>query len=78
MPITHVDATLDKLKPGFTPRNAIEAGSYRMYDPLEMNGLPIGVQVIGRRLEEEKVMEGMRLIAALLKEDGLEYKLLNI
>jgi Asp-tRNA(Asn)/Glu-tRNA(Gln) amidotransferase A subunit family amidase len=42
-----------------------------------MHGLPVGVQVVGRRLEEEKVMEGMKIIERLLKQDGIGYQLLE-
>ncbi|KAF8226391.1 amidase signature enzyme [Tricholoma matsutake] len=81
LPITHVDKVLDKLGLGhsqkFTPRNAIEKGSYKMYDPVAMHSLPVGVQVVGRRLEEEKVMEGMKIIESLLKKDGKAYQLLE-
>jgi len=35
-----------------------------------MHGLPIGVQVVGRRLEEEKVFEGMkRSVTVLCKRE---------
>jgi hypothetical protein len=81
LPITHVDKVLDKLgpdlSPRFKPRNAIERASYKMYDSAAMHGLPVGVQVIGRRLEEEKVMEGMKIIQSLLKQDGIAYQLLE-
>ena len=48
-----------------------------MYDANAMHGLPVGVQVVGRRLEEEKVLEGMKLIDRLLRENGQGYKLLE-
>jgi Asp-tRNA(Asn)/Glu-tRNA(Gln) amidotransferase A subunit family amidase len=35
-----------------------------------MHGLPLGVQVAGRRLEEEKVLEGMQVIETALREQG--------
>lgn len=35
-----------------------------------MDGLPLGVQVAGRRLEEEKVLEGMQVIESALREQG--------
>ncbi|KAG7448378.1 amidase signature enzyme [Guyanagaster necrorhizus] len=76
LPVTHVNAKLDVLK-GFKARNAVEAGAYQDYDSVEMDGLPVGVQVVGKRFEEEKVMEGMKLIEILLKEDGKVYNLLN-
>lgn len=49
-----------------------------MYDPHAMDGLPVGVQIVGKRLEEEKVMEGMKIIEKLLKQDGKAYELLEV
>ncbi|KAF9458384.1 amidase signature domain-containing protein [Collybia nuda] len=79
LPITHVHAALDRmpLSTKFKPRNMIEKGVYKMYDAVEMHGLPVGVQVVGRRLEEEKVMEGMKIIEQLLRKDGMAYELLK-
>ena len=42
-----------------------------------MAGLPVGVQVVGQRLEEEKVIEGMKVIEGLLRKEELQYQLLN-
>ena len=44
-----------------------------MYDADKMHGLPIGVQIVGRRLQEEKVLEGLKLVEKLLQEDGKKY-----
>ena len=49
-----------------------------MYDADRMHGLPVGVQVVGRRLEEEKVLEGMKLIEGLLRERCAAYTLLEV
>ena len=49
-----------------------------MYDADKMHGLPVGVQVVGRRLEEEKVLEGMKLVEASLQRKGQAYTLLEI
>jgi len=78
MPITHVDGTTDALPPSFRPRNAIERTNYRMYDAKAMDGLPVGVQVVGRRLEEEHVLEGMKLIERLMREVGAGYVGLSV
>lgn len=77
MPVTRVDRELDDLSSAFKPSNAIEHGAYMDYNSDAMHGLPIGVQVVGQRLEEEKVMEGMKLIERLLREDGRGYELFN-
>jgi len=76
MPITKVDKELDVLPADFRRKNlnGIARSAYRLYDPVGMHGLPVGVQVIGRRLEEEKVLAGMeRIEEALGREwdDGL-------
>ncbi len=74
MPITRVDRKLDVLSPAFRPRNKIEADAYKGYDADDMHGLPVGVQIVGRRLEEEKVLEGMKLIEGLLKSRRIAYE----
>ena len=73
MPITRVDGTLDKLTRAFRLRNKIEKDAYVGYDADEMHGLPVGVQVVGRRFEEGKVLDGMKLIEGLLKNNGIAY-----
>jgi hypothetical protein len=78
MPITRVDRKLDVLSPAFKPRNKIEADAYKGYDSDDMHGLPVGVQIIARRLEEEKVLEGMKLIERLLKSRGIAYNHMSI
>jgi hypothetical protein len=77
MPITKVDATLDQVPSGFKPRNSIEKSTYKMYDSTAMHGLPVGVQIVGKRLEEEKVLEGMELIEEALHKVDRRYRLLN-
>ena len=72
LPVTHVDSALDALG-SFKAKNAIEAQQYRIYDAQQMHGLPVGVQVVGKRLEEEKVLEGMKIIEGLLKQEGKAY-----
>lgn len=42
-----------------------------MYDADKMQGLPVGVQIVGRRLMEEHVLAGMREVkAAVAAWDG--------
>lgn len=77
LPVTHVDRHHDAQPNGFNALNSIERSVYRMYNAEIMHGLPIGVQVVGKRLEEEKVLAGMKLIEGLLKANGQEYQLLE-
>lgn len=56
--------------------NGVARGAYKLYNANEMDGLPVGVQVIGRRLEEEKVLVLMKRVEDALGDD--KYKLLEV
>ncbi|KAK9447003.1 amidase signature domain-containing protein [Limtongia smithiae] len=79
IPILKVDKEIDALPAGFSTKgmNYIARGAYRNYDATKMAGLPVGVQIIGRRLEEEKVLKMMARTIDALKDIGVEYELLN-
>lgn len=73
--MTHVDKILDAdaAKPhknlDLKKLNRVAQGALKHYDPVRMHGLPVGVQVIGRRLEEEKVLAVMKRIEDALGND---------
>jgi len=64
LPITHVDKAVDQLPSNFSLKklNRVAYGAYKHYDATAMHGLPVGVQVVGQRLEEEKVLAVMKRI----------------
>jgi Asp-tRNA(Asn)/Glu-tRNA(Gln) amidotransferase A subunit family amidase len=78
LPITHVDKALDKLPASFNVRklNRVARGAYKHYDASRMHGLPVGVQVVGRRLEEEKVLAVMKRLEDALGDD--KYQLMSL
>ncbi|KAI1638315.1 amidase [Biscogniauxia mediterranea] len=78
LPVTHVDKELDKLPSGFSIKklNGVAQGAYKLYDAEAMHGLPVGIQVVGRRLEEEKVLAIMKRVEDALGDD--KYELLDI
>ena len=43
---------------------------YSLYDAKAMHGLPLSVQIVGGRFEEEKVLEGMAIIDRALRAAG--------
>lgn len=79
IPTTTVSSTLDALPPSFltsdeyTKMNSIAKGAYGEYNPVKMNGLPLGVQIVGRRMEEEKVLAGMKVVEHALRESGVVF-----
>ncbi|KAH9477565.1 Acetamidase [Psilocybe cubensis] len=76
LPVTTVDKALDRLPDNFTTSDEymrfspVAKVANSVYDADKMHGLPLGVQVVGRRLEEEKVLEGMQVIENALREQG--------
>lgn len=78
--MTRVDAKLDKLPADFklSKLNGIARGAYMSYDAEKMEGLPVGVQVVGHRLEEERVLAMMELIQEVLEANGEAYELLTL
>ncbi|KAF2006321.1 amidase signature enzyme [Amniculicola lignicola CBS 123094] len=80
VPVTHVDATLDQLPAtfDFNKLNGVAKGAYKLYDATEMAGLPVAVQVVGRRLEEEKVLAVMERVEDALDKHGGRYQLLEV
>ena len=43
-----------------------------------MHGLPVAVQVVGQRLQEEKVLAVMERVEAALEKRGSKYQVLEI
>lgn len=81
LPVTHVDAKIDALPKDFNAKklNGVARGAYKHYDSVVMEGLPVGVQVVGRRLEEEKVLAIMERVEDALEKNGQgKYRLLDV
>lgn len=78
IPITHVDRDLDQLPANFNINklNGVARGAYKHYDADAMHGLPVAVQVVGQRLEEEKVLAAMKRVENALGDK--KYSLLEI
>ena len=80
IPVTKVDPTIDALPSTFSlgKLNGVAQGAYMHYDAVRMKGLPVGVQVIGRRLEEEKVLAIMARCVDALEKAGKGYQHLEM
>ncbi|GME48883.1 acetamidase [Neofusicoccum parvum] len=47
--------------------NELDKWNWNLYDPESMDGMPVGVQIVGRKLEEEKVLGAAKVVEAVLK-----------
>ncbi|KAL2041977.1 hypothetical protein N7G274_005165 [Stereocaulon virgatum] len=80
MPVIHVNKALDQLPATFWFKNlnGVAKGAYQHYDADRMHGLPVAVQVVGQRLQEEKILAIMEMVERALEETGGRYDLLEI
>jgi Asp-tRNA(Asn)/Glu-tRNA(Gln) amidotransferase A subunit family amidase len=78
--VTKVSAKLDALPDNFklSSLNGVARGAYVHYNAKKMEGLPVGVQVVGQRLTEERVLAMMIRVEEALKKAGNEYELLQL
>lgn len=80
VPVTTVDRAVDALPPDFPytdeylHMNDAARNVFSIYDAASMDGLPLGVQVVGWKLEEEKVLAGMKVLDEALKDTQLGFK----
>ncbi|KAF8887396.1 amidase signature domain-containing protein [Infundibulicybe gibba] len=78
MPVIHVDPAKDQISkewiegPGHGSRlleNRIYHGKNAPYDPKKMQGMPVGIQVVGQKWGEEKILAMMKVIDDALGKD---------
>lgn len=61
LPVTTISKDVDIVDSEYKPRNAMDDWNWKLYDPERMDGHPIGLQIIARKLEEEKVLGAARV-----------------
>jgi amidase len=66
VPVTFADKNLDAKLEGYSALNEEDARVQSEYDPQAYHGAPVGIQVIGRRLSEERTLAIAEEIGGLL------------
>jgi amidase len=71
MPAGRVERTIDMSLEdeevrSYVPRNEFDKFNWALYDPIKMHDLSVSVQIIGQRLEEEKVLGAAAMIEKVL------------
>lgn len=56
VPVTEVDKNVDGKLEGFSPLNEVDRKTQDTYDPETYDGAPVAIQLVGRRLQEEKML----------------------
>jgi len=66
VPVTFADSKVDGKRADYKPLSDLDASVQAEYDPDEYHGAPVAVQVIGKKLSEEKTLAIAEEIGRLL------------
>ncbi|KAF4548199.1 Acetamidase-like protein 2 [Elsinoe fawcettii] len=66
-PVTEADQTIDVADPTYEPISDKDRLNWAAYDAEIYHGAPVGLQVMGRKFEEEKILAIARIIRACLE-----------
>ncbi|KAH7868391.1 amidase signature domain-containing protein [Lentinula edodes] len=76
LPVTHVDAHKDQITEAWTSPNSskrsvlmeqrLYTAANPMYNPIEMDRMPVSVQIVGKKWEDEKVVAMMTIVDDIL------------
>ncbi|KAL1960109.1 hypothetical protein VTO42DRAFT_281 [Malbranchea cinnamomea] len=69
-PVTKADKSIDVAPSDYTPLSDADKVVYDNYDPEIYHGAPVGLQLVGRRLQEEKMLALAEYISHELQNDG--------
>ncbi|KAL9036399.1 MAG: hypothetical protein Q9214_006152 [Letrouitia sp. 1 TL-2023] len=67
IPVTKADKSLDKAPENYEPLNDIDAKNWDAYNADTYDGAPVGLQIVGRKYEEEKVWAIAKIISSILQ-----------
>ncbi|GAB7349320.1 hypothetical protein MBLNU459_g8457t1 [Dothideomycetes sp. NU459] len=65
IPVTKVDKNVDRVKSDFSPVDEADRITQETYDPEIYDGAHVSVQLVGRRLQEEKMLALAEYVASL-------------
>ncbi|KAJ5628398.1 Amidase [Penicillium lividum] len=70
-PVDKVRADRDQLPTEpYIPRNALDEWNWKLYDADQVDGYPVNLQIIGKKLEEEKVLGAAHIVENIWKHNA--------
>ncbi|KAH0536016.1 hypothetical protein FGG08_007083 [Glutinoglossum americanum] len=67
IPVTKANKNIDVFDEGYTPLNDVDSMNWKAYDADAYDGAPVGLQIVARKHEEEKVWAIAKIVCAALK-----------
>ncbi|KAL8962306.1 MAG: hypothetical protein Q9193_001273 [Seirophora villosa] len=67
IPVTRADKSIDVFDHAYQPLNEVDRKNWEAYDPDTYDGAPVGLQIVARKWEEEKVWAIAKILDTALK-----------
>ncbi|KAI0106415.1 amidase signature domain-containing protein [Nemania sp. FL0031] len=64
IPVTKADKQIDRIDSSYQPSSYLDQMNWEAYDPEIYDGGPVGLQIVGRKFEEEKVLSIAKIVAS--------------
>ncbi|KAK1765526.1 Acetamidase [Phialemonium atrogriseum] len=68
IPITKADKNVDVPNTAYQPKSSVDKLNWESYDAEVYDGAPVGLQIVGRKFEEEKILAIMQIVYAALQK----------
>ncbi|EFE34617.1 general amidase GmdA, putative [Trichophyton benhamiae CBS 112371] len=68
VPVTKADKNVDVADPDYEPISELDKANWELYDPELFNRTPVGMQLIGRKHEEEKIWAIGKIVDNIMKK----------
>ncbi|KAK6219342.1 hypothetical protein LQW54_002330 [Pestalotiopsis sp. IQ-011] len=66
IPVTRTDKDVDVLDKDYQPSSDLDRKNWEAYDPEIYHGGPVGLQLVGRKFEEEKILSIAKIVLAAM------------
>ncbi|RGP69091.1 putative general amidase [Fusarium longipes] len=67
IPTIRADASIDVFDDWYKPLGDLDSKNWKAYDPELYDGAPVGIQIVGRKFEEEKCLAIARIVHTVLQ-----------
>ncbi|GAW20091.1 hypothetical protein ANO14919_095870 [Xylariales sp. No.14919] len=67
IPVTKANKDIDVIDKSYEPSNELDGLNWEAYDPEIYDGAPVGLQLVARKFEEEKILSIAKIVVAALE-----------
>ncbi|KAI1303986.1 amidase signature domain-containing protein [Xylaria venustula] len=66
IPVTKADKQIDTFDSSYQPSSDLDQRNWEAYDPVLYDGAPVGLQIVARKFEEEKILSIAKIVVSAM------------